>query len=58
MTTQAIVLKKYTADEGKVFEWVAPQFDEDGNEIHLNAHTLFLGENDDISNYKEVTKEE
>lgn len=53
-------LVRYDADEGKVFDWVEPRFteDEDGNQIqeHLYAKTLFIGANDSIDNYIEVTK--
>lgn len=51
-------LVRYDADEGKVFDWVEPRFtlDEEGNEIqeHLYVTTLFIGGNDNISNYIEV----
>ena len=53
-------LIRYDADEGKVFDWVEPRFieDEDGNQIqeHLYVKTLFIGANDSIDNYIEVTK--
>ena len=51
-------LTRYTADEGKVFDWKEPRFNEDenGNQVqeHLNAKTLFLGHTDTITNYVEV----
>ena len=51
-------LVRFDADEGKVFDWAEPRYSlgEDGNEIqiHLNAKTLFIGENDSIDNYIEV----
>ena len=51
-------LTKYDADEGKVFDWKEPRFNEDenGNQVqeHLNAKTLFLGHTDSITNYVEV----
>ena len=51
-------LTRYTADEGKVFDWKEPRFNEDenGNQVqeHLNAKTLFLGHTDSITNYVEV----
>lgn len=51
-------LTKYSADEGKVFDWKEPRFNEDenGNQVqeHLNAKTLFLGHTDSITNYVEV----
>lgn len=58
MTTEVVMIRKYEADEGKVFDWKEPRMsvDEDGNEIqeHLYAKKLFLSSNDDISNYIEV----
>lgn len=54
-------LTRYTADEGKVFDWKEPRFteDENGNQVqeHLNAKTLFLGHTDSITNYVEVDAE-
>lgn len=54
-------LTKYSADEGKVFDWKEPRFneDKDGNQVqeHLNAKTLFLGHTDSITNYVEVDAE-
>ena len=54
-------LTKYDADEGKVFDWKEPRFNEDenGNQVqeHLNAKTLFLGHTDSITNYVEVDAE-
>ena len=54
-------LTKYSADEGKVFDWKEPRFNEDenGNQVqeHLNAKTLFLGHTDSITNYVEVDAE-
>ena len=51
-------LTRYDADEGKVFDWKEPRFNEDenGNQVqqHLNAKTLFLGHTDNITNYVEV----
>lgn len=53
-------LIRYDADEGKVFDWAVARFveDEDGNQIqeHLYVKTLFIGANDSIDNYIEVTK--
>lgn len=58
MKEQNFVLKRYDADEGKVFDWAEPRYheDEEGNQIqeHLYVKTLFLSVNDDISNYIEV----
>ena len=51
-------LTRYDADDGKVFDWKEPRFNEDenGNQVqeHLNAKTLFLGHTDTITNYVEV----
>ena len=51
-------LTRYDSDEGKVFDWKEPRFNEDenGNQVqeHLNAKTLFLGHTDSITNYVEV----
>lgn len=56
-------LTRYDADEGKVFDWKKPRYneevDEQGNVInqtqeHLNVKTLFLGHTDSITNYVEV----
>lgn len=51
-------LIRYDADEGKVFDWKEPRFNEDaeGNKIqqHLYVKTLFMGANDTIENYIEV----
>ena len=54
-------LTRYNADEGKVFDWKEPRFNEDenGNQVqeHLNVKTLFLGHTDSITNYVEVDAE-
>lgn len=51
-------LTRYDADEGKVFDWKEPRFNEDenGNKVqeHLNVKTLFIGQFDSITNYVEV----
>ena len=51
-------LTRYDADEGFVFDWKEPRFqeDEEGNQVqeHLYAKTLFIGELDTIENYIEV----
>lgn len=61
MKTTNYTLERYDADEGYVFDWVEPRYieDEEGNSIqeHLYAKTLFIGENDSITNYIEVIKE-
>lgn len=60
MTTQVTMLKRYEADEGKVFDYKEPRFEtrEDGTEeqVHLYAKILFMGDNDNISNYVEIDK--
>ena len=54
-------LTRYDADEGKVFDWKEPRYNEDenGNQVqeHLNVKTLFLGHTDTITNYVEVDAE-
>lgn len=61
MKTDVVMLKKYVADEGKVFDWKEPRFhteEIDGKETevqeHLYAKQLFMGENDSINNYIEI----
>lgn len=63
MKSQNFNLVRYDADDGKVFDWKEPRFneevDEHGNVInrtqeHLYAKTLFIGGNDSIDNYIEV----
>lgn len=63
MKAQNFNLIRYDADEGKVFDWAEPRYneevDEHGNVInktqeHLYAKTLFIGGNDTIDNYIEV----
>ena len=57
-----IVVRRYEADEGYVFDWKEPRYieDEDCNKIqeHLYAKVLFLSLNDSIDNYIEVVKPE
>lgn len=59
------MLKKFTAGEGKVFDWRDPRYvparDEKGMEIpgeqvqdHLYAKTIYMAGNDKIENYVEV----
>ncbi len=54
-------LTRYDADDGKVFDWKEPRYqeDENGNQVqeHLNVKTLFLGHTDSITNYIEVDAE-
>lgn len=49
---------RYDADEGMVFDWKEPRFQEDENgkqvQEHLYVKTLFIGGNDKIENYIEV----
>lgn len=56
--TKEVVVEKYIADEGLVFDWVDPHYhiEEDGTEVrdHLYVDVLFIGRDDDISNYMEV----
>lgn len=56
-------LVRYDADEGKVFDWAEPryedEYDENGNvigqkQVHLYAKTMFIGAFDSIENYIEV----
>lgn len=58
------VLTRYDADEGKLFDWAEPRYEdvigEDGEptgeqtQTHLNVKTLFIGGTDTIENYIEV----
>lgn len=59
MKNTQIKLERYDADEGKVFDWAEPRFDEDPEtheqiQQHLYAKTIYLGKNDTIDNYIEV----
>ena len=54
-------LTRYDAEEGYVFDYAEPRYqqDENGNDIltepmHLYAKTIFIGEYDDIKNYQEI----
>lgn len=57
-------LVRYDADEGKVFDWAEPRyedvFDKSGKhivgqeQVHLYVKTLFIGAYDSIENYIEV----
>lgn len=55
-------ITRYDADEGMVFDWAEPRFQEDekGNKTqeHLYVKTLFIGGNDKIENYIEVPEME
>lgn len=58
MKAQNFKLTRYDADEGFVFDWIEPRFieTEEGEQVqeHLYAKTLFIGGNDNITNYMEV----
>ena len=64
MKAQNFNIVRYDADNGKVFDWKEPRYqdviDEDGKptgeqvQEHLYAKTLFIGGNDSIDNYIEV----
>ena len=58
MKSTNFALVRYDSDEGMVFDWAEPRFieTENGEKVqeHLYARTLFIGGNDDISNYVEV----
>lgn len=59
-------LTRYDADEGKVFDWAEPRYNEvpvdptkpEGEkkqeQQHLYAKTIFIGINDSITNYIEI----
>ena len=61
MKAQNYSLIRYDADEGKVFDWAEPRYneDEEGNQVqeHLYVKTLFIGANDSIENYIEVDEQ-
>ena len=58
-------LVRYDADEGYVFDWKEPRYNEvfENDEViervqeHLYAKTLFIGGNDSIENYIEILAE-
>ena len=60
MKTKKIDLVRYDADEGKVFDWVEPHYNDVPNDLehqeqnHLYAKVLFIGAHDSIENYVEV----
>lgn len=60
MKTTSFALTRYDADDGYVFDWLEPRYqeDENGNQIqeHLYVKTLFIGGHDSIDNYIEVMK--
>jgi hypothetical protein len=66
MKTTNFNLIKYEAEDGKVFDWKEPRYQEVPVDIenpdagtkqeqeHLYAKTLFIGSHDSIDNYIEV----
>lgn len=58
MIKRNLVLIRYDADIGCVFDWKEPHYNEDenGNRVqeHLYAKTLFIGSHDTIDNYIEI----
>ena len=62
MKTTNFSLIRYDADDGYVFDWLEPRYqeDENGNQVqeHLYVKTLFIGEHDSIYNYIEVREPE
>ena len=67
MKAKSFELVRYDADDGKVFDWAEPHYQEvlidenkpelgtkQGEQEHLYAKTLFIGSNDTIQNYIEV----
>lgn len=63
MKYRDFVLTRYDADDGKLFDWKEPRYedivDENGNitgqkQTHLYVKTLFIGGTDTIENYIEV----
>ena len=60
MKSKLFSLTRYDADDGYVFDWLTPRYEEDekGNQIqqHLYVKTLFVGYTDSIDNYVEVVK--
>lgn len=61
------VLTRYDSDEGFLFDWKEPRYEdvlgEDGKptgeqeQVHLYTKTLFIGGTDSITNYIEVDAE-
>ena len=67
MKAKSFELVRYDADDGKVFDWAEPHYQEvlidenkpelgtkRGEQEHLYAKTIFIGSNDTIDNYIEV----
>lgn len=63
MKTTEVIVRRYDADEGKVFDWLNldrhQSVDEEGNTVqeHLYAKTIYLAADDTILNYVEVEVE-
>lgn len=68
MKAQDFKLIRYDADDGKVFDWKEARYQEvlinpdkpeegtkKGEQEHLYVKTLFIGMNDSIDNYIEVS---
>lgn len=70
MKLQNFNLIRYDADEGMVFDWKEPRYNEvpinpkipeagvKQEQEHLYVKTLFIGGNDSIDNYIEIEKPE
>lgn len=60
MKTQEFNLVRYDADDGYVFDWKEPRYQEtpegEQEQQHLYVKTLFIGGNDTIDNYIEVAE--
>ena len=67
MKAKSFELVRYDADDGKVFDWAEPHYQEvlidenkpelgtkQGEQEHLYAKTIFIGSTDTIDNYIEV----
>ena len=62
MKSENFALTRYDADEGMVFDWVEERKVEIEEGVfeseHLYVKTVFIGDNDNIENYKEVPESE
>lgn len=58
MKSTNFTLVRYDADEGYVFDWKEPRYDENEVQEHLYVKTLFIGALDNIDNYIEVEEVE
>ena len=58
MKNEIYSIFRYDADDGYVFDWKIPRFEENENgemvRQHLYVKTLFIGYTDTIDNYVEV----